>query len=214
MPDCQKVVLRLVRHAVEHLPWYALPHTACWICKKQFGKPNTLQLHWDTQHSTVKPALNWGVSRFDDFFEKVEDFSKRAAAFRGVQTLRELYQELAASNCFVGCTTVVAPPAHELYEKFLDRHSQSRVTSYGMSPHLNSPALLLHWRVLLQVLIPLIPDQRSSLMSPAAAAARGNPARASPWVTVASTLPRVSSAAGSSASGSGGATAATPEKTG
>ena len=86
-----------------------------------------------------------------------------------------------------------------------------------MSPHLNSPALLLHWRVLLQVLIPLSPDQRSSLMSPAAATARGTPSnttRASPWVTVASTSPRVSSAAESSVSGSGGATAATPGKTG
>ena len=86
-----------------------------------------------------------------------------------------------------------------------------------MSPHLTSPALLLHWCVLLQVLIPLSPDQRSLLMSPAAAAARETPrnaAQASPWVTVASTSPRVSSAAGSSASGSGGATAANPENTG
>ena len=216
MPDCQQVVPRLVRHAVDHLPWYALPHTACWICKKQFGKPNTLQLHWDTQHPTVKQALNCGVSRFDDFFEKVEDFLKRAAAFRGMETLRDLYQELAASDCFVGCTTVVAQTAHELYEKFLDRHGQSRAISYSMSPRLNSPALLLHWRVLLQVLIPLSPDQRSSLKSPTAAAAQGTPsnaARASPWVTVVSTSPRVSSAAGSSASGSGGATAATPGKT-
>ena len=165
----------------------------------------------------MKQALNWEVSRFDDFFEKVEDFLKRAAAFRGVQTLRELYQELSASDCFASCTTVVVPPAHELYEKFLDRHSQSRVPSYGMSPHLNSPALLLHWRVLLQVLIPLSPDQRSSLMNPAAAAARGtqsNSARASPWVTVASTSPRVSSVAGLSVSGSGGAIAATPGKMG
>ena len=187
MPDCQKVVPRLSRHAVEHLPWYALPHTACWICKKQFGKPNTLQLHWNTLHQTVKQALNWGVSRYDDFFEKVKDFLERAAAFRGVQTLRELYKELSVSDCFASCTPVVAPPAHELYEKFLDRHSQSRVPSYGMSPHLNSPALLLHWRVLLQVLIPLSPDQRSSLMSSAAAAARGtlsNSARASPWVAL------------------------------
>ena len=60
MPDCQKVVPKLVRHAVECLPWYVLPQTACWICKKQFGKPNTQQLHWDTQHPTVKQALNWG----------------------------------------------------------------------------------------------------------------------------------------------------------
>ena len=60
MPDCQKVVPRLSRHAVEHLLWYALPQTACWICKKQFGKPNTLQLHWNIQHPTVKQALNWG----------------------------------------------------------------------------------------------------------------------------------------------------------
>ena len=29
MPDCQKVVPRLSRHAAEHLLWYALPHTAC-----------------------------------------------------------------------------------------------------------------------------------------------------------------------------------------
>ena len=190
---------------------YALPHTACWICKKQFRKPNTLQLHWNTQHPTVKQALNWGISRYDDFFEKVEDFLERAAAFRGVLTLRELYQELSASDCFASCTTIVAPPAHELYERFLDRHSQSRVHSYSMSPHLNSPVLLLHWRVLLQVLIPLSPHQRSLLMSPAAAAARGMStlAQASPWVTVASTSPRVSSVAGSSASGSGSTTAST-----
>ena len=60
IPDCQKVVSRLSRLATEHLPWYALPHTACWICKKQFGKPNTLQLHWNTPHPTVKQALNLG----------------------------------------------------------------------------------------------------------------------------------------------------------
>ena len=139
MPDCQKVTPRRLRHAAEHLPWYALPQTVCWICKKQFGKPNTLQLHWNMQHPTMKQALNWGVSRYDDFFEKVEDFLKRAAAFRGVQTLRELYQELSASDCFASCMTMVVPPAQELYERFLDRHSQSRVRSYSMSPHLNSP---------------------------------------------------------------------------
>ena len=192
---------------------YALPHTACWICKKQFGKPNTLQLHWNTQHPTVKQALNSGISRYDDFFEKVEYFLERAAAFRGVLTLRELYQELSANDCFASCTTMVAPPAHELYERFLDRHSQSQVHSYSISPHLNSPVLLLHWRVLLQVLIPLSPHQRSLLMSPAAAAARGTLstlAQASPWVTVASTSPRVSSVAGSSASGSASTTASTP----
>ena len=36
------------RHVVRHhLPWFVVPDTACWICKRQYGSSGQLKKHAD-----------------------------------------------------------------------------------------------------------------------------------------------------------------------
>ena len=38
------------RHAVRHhLPWFVVPDTACWTCKRQYGSSGQLKKHVDEE---------------------------------------------------------------------------------------------------------------------------------------------------------------------
>ena len=109
----------------------------------------------------------------------------------------------------------VQPCWCHLLKSCMRSHSHYWVCSCGISTHLNLPALFLHCRVLLQVLILLHLEQWSSLMNPATAAvpvAQVGLAQSNPLFTEASTFKRASFAAESSVSRSGSATSSVWDK--
>ena len=157
---------RLVRHAtVQHLPWFSNPVTACWICGVQYVKGTKLKDHWRRHHRDVDISTNWGEHRFDDYFRRVESFVTSASALRrGEASLSEIYQEISMLDDFALLNAGVVCPGLGLFESFLTRHGETPVSQYRISPRPDSFACLLHWRVLLQLLVPLTPEQRQRVL--------------------------------------------------
>ena len=52
-----------------------------------------------------------------------------------------------------------------MFKAFLTRHGKAPVSEYIILPSPNSMACLLHWCVLLQLLIPLSPEQARQLLA-------------------------------------------------
>ena len=47
---CTFIFTPVRRHAVRHhLPWFVVPDTACWTCKKQYGSSSQLKKHVDEE---------------------------------------------------------------------------------------------------------------------------------------------------------------------
>ena len=157
---------RLVRHAtVQHLPWFSNPVMACWICGVQYVKGTKLKDHWRWHHRDVDISTNWGEHRFDDYFRRVESFVTSASALRrGEASLSEIFQEISMLDDFTVLNAGVVCPGLGLFESFLTRHSETPVSQYRISRRPDSFACLLHWRVLLQLPVPLTPEQRQRVL--------------------------------------------------
>ena len=69
-----------------------------------------------------------------------------------------MLDDFAVLNAGVVC------PGLGLFESFLTRHGETPASQYWISPRLDSFACLLHWRVLLQLLVPLTPEQRQRVL--------------------------------------------------
>ena len=74
--------------------------TACWLCEVKFVKGLSLEKQGENQHLGVDRAQNWDPHRYEDYFRRVEDFLRSAAAFQGVTHLGDVYQELAEFDYF------------------------------------------------------------------------------------------------------------------
>ena len=157
---------RLVRHAtVQHLPWFVNPATVCWLCGIQFVMGTKLKSHWTRDHQGVDMSTNWGPHRFNDYFQKMESFVLSAAAFRGFTSLFDVYQEVTQLNDFALLNPLVKCPGFDLFKAFLTRHGQTPVSEYHILPQPTSMACLLHWRVILQLLVPLTSEQYRQLLA-------------------------------------------------
>ena len=157
---------RLVRHAtVQHLPWFSNPVMACWICGVQYVKGTKLKDHWRRHHRDVDISTNWGEYRFDDYFRRVESFVTSASALRrGEASLSEIFQEIFMLDDFAVLNAGVVCPDLGLFESFLTRHGETPVSQYRISRRPDWLACLLHWRVLLQLPVPLTPEQRQRVL--------------------------------------------------
>ena len=148
------------------MPWFTNPSTVCWLYGTQYVTGTKLRNHWEHNHQGVDISTNWGPHRFDVYFQKMESFVLSAAAIRGITSLFDVYYELSRSKAF---TCMKKPrvmcPGHDMFKAFLTRHGQAPVSEYIISPSSNSMACLLHWRVLLQLLVPLSLEQARQLLA-------------------------------------------------
>ena len=87
-----------------------------------------------------------------------------SALRRGEASLSEIYQEISMLDDFAVLNAGVVCPGLGLFESFLTRHGETPVSQYRISPRPDSFACLLHWRVLLQLLVPLTPQQRQRVL--------------------------------------------------
>ena len=110
-------------------------------------------------------STNWGPHRFNDYFQKMESFVLSAAAFRGFTSLFDVYQEVTQLNDFALLNPLVKCPGFDLFKAFLTRHGQTPVSEYHILPQPTSMACLLHWRVILQLLVPLTSEQYRQLLA-------------------------------------------------
>ena len=148
-----------------HLPWFSKPVTACWICGVQYVKGTKLKDHWRWHHWDVNISTNRREHCFDDYFWKVESFMTSASALRrGEASLSEIFQEISMLDDFAVLNASVVCPGLGLFESFLTRHGETPVSQYRISPRPDLFACLLHWRVLLQLLVPLTPEQRQRVL--------------------------------------------------
>ena len=158
---------RLVCYAtVQHLPWFANLSTVCWICGIQYVTGTKLRNHREHNHQGVDISTNWGPHRFDVYFWKMESFVLSAATIWGLTSLFDVYHKLSQSDVFTCIKKIcVICPGHNMFKAFLSQHGQTSVSEYIISPSPYSMACLLHWCVLLQLLVPLSPEQSLQLLA-------------------------------------------------
>ena len=77
------------RHAVQHhLPWFVVPDTACWTCKKQYGSSGKLKKHADEEriksdldpHVYQEPHQMFGQEHVMEWCELGYGFVQQVAA--------------------------------------------------------------------------------------------------------------------------------------
>ena len=124
-----------------------------------------LKSHWTRDHQGLDMSTNWGPHKFNDYFQKIESFVLSAAGFRGFTSLFDVYQEVTQLNDFVLLNPFVKCPGFDLFKAFLTRHGQTPVSEYHILPQPTSMACLLHWRVILQLLVPLTSEQYRQLLA-------------------------------------------------
>ena len=146
---------KLARHVIMgHLPWFASPTTACWLCARQFGFEKALQKHWSEAHGQHPIAINWGEHRHADLLQRMKSLLLFLGEKRSMPDLKTVYLFVRSRDVLRTLdTSIKTPPG--LYEAFC-RSLNLALPKEGFKINpISSPACLMHWRSLLSLLAPL-----------------------------------------------------------
>ena len=145
-----------------HLPWFAAPETACWLCARQFAYAADLRLHWAEAHKELSMAdCNWTPNRWSFYFHGMNQLFCLLAREHGlVGNVAGLFQHLQnldfadRENHISRPTTVISSGTEGLWETWAGDLGFAVVERCTIDP-LNAPQGMLHWRSLYRAMLGL-----------------------------------------------------------
>ena len=169
--SCTTTFSHIERHFLyDHLPWYAAPLTACWLCGEQCTQSAKLDRHWSANHEGVSQSVNWNKERLEDYLKRVDCLLQFLASKQQprARNVHELYDRLQDSEQLKVCMAKVSIPPG-VWEAFCSQHSLPvPAEGFKLNPS-NSPAVLLYWRSLAALVMPLNRRDREQVRTIAAA---------------------------------------------
>ena len=152
-PLCGTVVDKLRRHALlKHLPFFIVPHTACWQCGTQHFSTLSLQKHFDAFHcnqgSFEEDYLVWS--------EAMKKLFQSLMSCLHIDTLDNLVNYINENRILPQATTFSNDTDISLLKNFANQNGLTEVSQFSIHP-INSVAALCHWRVLLSILQQVTP---------------------------------------------------------
>jgi Tat protein secretion system quality control protein TatD with DNase activity len=128
-----------------------------------------LERHWQETHQRLgnmgMDTINWGAERFEQYFVRAEALLDFVAKHWGLTDLMELYRHLRAMDLREGVSSnhLLVDVLVEPWTEFLRRRGLTvPAEGFQMDP-INSPACLLHWRVLYRLLMGMTSQVRDEV---------------------------------------------------
>ncbi len=164
-PLCPHKFTHVRRHVITtHLPWYASPSTACWVCGHQETAVTPALRHLMTHGSHAHGGFQ-STNAAEEYVYLMNGLLQRLCQHRGVTCVQELLQQVQQrTDLQPAATTPVQQVDEELMRLFLLVNGAPPPGGFTLRPP-NSVACLLHWRILAHLMVGLPLQVQRSLKS-------------------------------------------------